>query len=174
MIKLYITKCSKKDEHDTGVILAKYALYDAFSLRAELLYAPNGKPYFEGVPAHISISHSFGLCLAAISDSEIGADIEKHRYDTEKLTKLARRYFTKEEAEYVEKAPLLHFYEIWCSKESYIKFTGEGFSKPLSSFSLKDLTLFISTASIDGFTVAVCSKEQIEIKPNLVDVHIDD
>ena len=159
MIKLYLAACEKASEHAVGASLAKYALRDALALTAPLKKDVRGKPYFDGVPVHVSISHSNEMCLAAISDSEIGADIEYITKSPEKLNRLAERFFTQGESEYVKVAPSERFYEIWCAKESYIKYTGEGFSRPLSSFSVLDTELLFSHFDTDGYHIAVCSRE---------------
>ena len=159
MIKLYLAACDKSSEHAIGALLAKYALHDAYDITAPLKKDARGKPYFDGTAVHISISHSKELCLAAISDAEIGADIERVNGNADKLTRLAGRFFTKGEYEYVKAAPHERFYEIWCAKESYIKYTGEGFSRPLSSFSVFDMEMHFSHFDADGYHIAVCSRE---------------
>jgi len=170
MIKLYLAKCNKKNEHAVGVRLAEYALYDAFTQSSELVYRDNGKPYYKNADAYVRISHTDGLCLAAISDTEIGADIEKRGGDPERLIKLAKRYFTETEAAYVAADPMPRFFEIWCSKESYIKYTGEGFSRPLSSFSLSALPLCFSLSVVGDCTLAVCSDQPCDMQYAFVEL----
>ena len=172
MIKLYLAACDKSSEHTAGVTLAKYALYDALALTAPLKKDARGKPYFDGAPAYVSISHSNGMCLAAISDTEIGADIEYITQSPNQLNRLAERFFTLSESEYVKAAPSERFYEIWCAKESYIKYTGEGFSRPLSSFSVLDTEMLFSHFDTDGYHIAVCSREySADTPPVFVDTH---
>lgn len=168
MIRLYIAPTDGCDEHAVGASLARFALYNTYASRAPLKKDERGKPYFEGSPAHISISHSKGMCLAAISDSEIGVDIELNDGDAEHLTRLAGRYFTKAEAQYVSAAPTERFYEIWCAKESYIKYTGEGFSRTLSSFSVLDGEMRFSHFEYNGYHITACSKEYTKEPPLLV------
>ena len=165
MIKIYLAASSKASEHDIGVSLAHYALRETFKCDAPLLYDSRGKPYFDLDGVYVSISHSHERCMAAISDSEIGADIEYHSSDAEKLTKLAKRYFTEKEAEYVKAQPCERFYEIWCAKESFIKYTGEGFSRPLSSFCVTDSELCFTHFNYDGYTLCVCSKTNADTAP---------
>lgn len=172
MIKLYLAACDKSNEHSVGASLAKYALHDVYTITAPLKKDTRGKPYFAGAAVHVSISHSNKLCLAAISDTEIGADIEYISNGTKRLTCLAERFFTKGESNYVKVAPRERFYEIWCAKESYIKYTGEGFSRPLSSFSVFDTEMHFSHFDIDGYHIAVCSREyQAETPPVFVDTY---
>lgn len=165
MIKLYLAACTKATEHDIGIKLAYYAIRDAYGLDAPLNKDERGKPYFDGADVHISISHSHERCLAAISDSEVGADIEYKNGTDERLTRLAKRFFTEGEAAYVDECPRERFYEIWCAKESYIKYTGEGFSRPLSSFSVLESDMCFSRFDCGGYTVCVCSRERTDEAP---------
>lgn len=164
MIKLYYTECQKSSEHETGVKLAYAALNDAFGMTSELIYDSRGKPAFSADGVHVSISHSKGICLAAIADSEIGVDIE-HMATAKPLTRLADRYFTVSESEYVKSDPNVRFYEIWCAKESYMKYTGEGFSRPMSSFSVFDLQLIFSYFTVGDHMICVCSNEKADVSP---------
>ncbi|MBQ8551682.1 MAG: 4'-phosphopantetheinyl transferase superfamily protein [Clostridia bacterium] len=169
MIKLYLTSCTKANEHEMGHRLAKYALYDTYGKRAELSHDERGKPYFVGeANIFISVSHSNERCLAAISDGEIGADIEYMNGDATRLVRLAERYFTPSETEYVKLAPETRFYEIWCAKESYIKYTGEGFSRPLSSFSVLESDLCFSHFTKSGYAVCICAEEAAAMPPRLI------
>lgn len=170
MIKLYICRCSKENEHDAAAELARYALFDVYGVSAELKKDARGKPFFNEIPAHISLSHSNGLCLAAISDSKIGADIEEICGDGERLMRIAGRYFTPDETEYVKAFPRERFFEIWCKKESYIKYTGEGFSRSLSSFSVFDTEVVFSYFEFEGYGVGVCSTEKVVNPPMLAEI----
>ncbi len=169
MIKLYITECTGETEHIMGVALAKYALFDAFGLKSPLLYTKNGKPYFDADGVFVSISHSGGRCLAAVSDREVGADIQLADRDEGRLIQLAERYFSSDELDYVKKDPSVGFYEIWCKKESYLKLTGEGLSRRLSDISVFSLPYEFMCERIGWYTVAVCCDEKICCNPQLVD-----
>ncbi len=169
MLKIYLTASEKANEHRIGVSLARYALFDTYGFDSPLLYDSRGKPYFDCDGVHISISHSHNRCIAAISDSQIGADIEFNCADADRLIRLSERYFTKEETEYIKTQPCERFYEIWCAKESYIKYTGEGFSRTLSSFSVLDAKLHFSCFNIDDYTVCVCSKEKADTPPIFIE-----
>lgn len=83
-----------------------------------------------------NLSHSGGYTLVALSDSEVGCDIQEIKPVN---LRLAERYFHPEESRRIcgcesdgEKREL--FFRYWCAKESFIKATGEGLTRPLGSF----------------------------------------
>lgn len=87
---------------------------------------------------HFNISHSGDYVIVGISDTEIGVDIEIYKDAKHEIIDLAKRYYTKEEYDWIlsfdEKDRIEAFYKIWTLKESYIKFEGKGLSISLSSF----------------------------------------
>lgn len=100
-------------------------------------YGQDGKPYLEGEKKPFySLSHSGNYVLCAIGDREVGADIQVYR--EEKNYRLAKRYFTGEEAGRMEQAAKEEqkelFYRFWTAKEAYVKLTGKGLKQGLNSF----------------------------------------
>lgn len=90
-------------------------------------YGKYGKPYLKDAALYFNVSYTYGVCLIALSDDEIGADIERLR--TAKLH-VANRCFTDSENHYLHQDTELfdqRFYELWTQKEAYLKYTGEGF-----------------------------------------------
>lgn len=79
--------------------------------------APGGKPFFPEVPElHISLSHTRGVVLAAISRHPVGADVEFHREFREST---ARRLMETPHGD-------LKLFELWTLRESWYKLTGRG------------------------------------------------
>lgn len=132
-----------KMPHDKALSLGAAMLCDVFLKRKgfserdmEYGFTENGKPYFINLPKlHFSISHSKDTVAVAFSESNVGLDLEKIQPAKEKLS---RRFFTPNEAAAVlaldgyDKDLL--FCKIWTAKESYLKLTGDGLARPLSSF----------------------------------------
>ena len=184
MIKLYIADVSELDvdariNEASDYRCEKIARLQDFaakqrSLGAELLLniaVPNhpqyltfegGKPYFEGDYPFFSLSHSGKYALCAVSDTELGADIEAPR---ENSIKLAERFFTDAEFDTVIRAdnPDDEFCRLWVIKESYIKATGKGLACPLNSFEADDVIGEYRTwqTEFDGYHIAVCTKGEI-------------
>ena len=108
-----------------------------------------GKEYIKDRNIYYNVSHTYGLLCSAVSDSEIGVDCETIREkDWEALSK---RFFTQREYEAIKASddPLDEFFRVWTKKESYVKYTGEGLSRSLSSFDVKDLENIQTTYKIN-------------------------
>ena len=158
MIAVYLTASRKESEHEIARALALYAAWDAFGIRTTLEKDARGKPYFPDSPYFVSISHTDGVCLAAVSDQPIGADIERIKpRSAGHLEQLASRFFSPDEAAAVHADPA-EFYRIWTAKESFVKLTGEGFSRSFPSFSVIDSPLAFDSRDVSGCAVTVCSE----------------
>lgn len=105
-----------------------------------------GKPYFMDLPLQFSLSHSADRVILAVSEREIGTDIEQIRPLS---LGVAKRFFTPAEQVYVfgkvpterdfalpkaeqDDALLRRFYEVWTKKEAYGKWQGSGLAAALS------------------------------------------
>ena len=92
----------------------------------------HGKPYFSGHPEmRFNISHSGNLVVCAVSDYEIGIDVqEKERMNTDRI---AKKVMSPGEYEkyLASTARQDYFYRIWVMKESYVKWTGDGITREL-------------------------------------------
>ncbi|KPJ64908.1 hypothetical protein AMJ44_11945 [candidate division WOR-1 bacterium DG_54_3] len=97
-----------------------------------------GKPFLKNRPDfHFSISHAGAWVVCAVSEKEIGIDVEKVApIDFE----IAKKLFSKEEYDELMlregKERLDYFYSLWTLKESYIKAVGKGLSMPLNDFTI--------------------------------------
>lgn len=133
----------------------------------ELLFNKNayGKPYLLGFPDfQFNISHTRNAIAIAISQKEVGVDIEKIK--TADL-KIAERFFTKCELDYIlsektQKEAL--FYEIWTKKEAYIKWIGKGLSLPLTGFDVTSAELgsMMKVIKINDYAISVCSYDNFD------------
>lgn len=114
-----------------------------------------GKPYIKDCPYHFNLSHSGNWLLLAVGDTPVGADIEKI---TKIRPKTVEKYFSKTEQERVQKNGTEEFFEIWCQKESYVKYTGEGL-KGLSHITEypKELTFF--SKKYEDYQISVCTRK---------------
>ena len=89
----------------------------------------NGKPVFiEHPKIHFNLSHAGNYVVCAISQCEVGVDIEGNR---SVRPSIENRFFSEEECRWVQEADseALHserFFRLWTLKEAYSKLTGEG------------------------------------------------
>lgn len=110
--------------------------------RLTLLTDPKGKPYFEGNPFFISLSHSGDYAVCAISDSPVGVDIEKDRI-------LSENFQERFAATVLE----------WTKKEAKGKLTGNGV------FDKTEENYVFTHEKTDGYIITVCSqKEKADVK----------
>ncbi len=126
--------------------LLRYALFDTDnSAFADAPVVWEGKPHFADpiIPLYFNLSHtvdkSRGVFAAAVllsDEDEVGVDVE-FLHEVRNRDTLMRRLYTEQERSYVLKSGTDGaFFDIWCAKEAFVKWTGEGFSRPLSSVSV--------------------------------------
>lgn len=147
-----------------GYMLKREYGQDTFSYR----YGKNGKPYLENCSAYFSISHSGDYVLCALSEKEIGCDIEKIK---EYNPRIPERFFTQKEIRRLGDDNKELFTRLWTLKESILKKDGTGISGGLDSYCFADYAEkaeffaygcnFISFTE-DGYVISVCSETESE------------
>ena len=97
----------------------------------------HGKAYISNHEnIHFNLSHSGKVVLCAISDREVGIDIEY--IDPEIDLNIAKHYFYNSEYENIMNSEnrFEEFFKYWVLKESYMKYTGLGMNLELDSFEI--------------------------------------
>jgi 4'-phosphopantetheinyl transferase len=103
----------------------------------------NGKPqldatYHNGSPLDFNLSHTKGMCLIGFAlGHPIGVDVEA--IDPKRdWAMLGRRFLHPNEWQMISRLPLDHraaaFYTCWTCKEAYLKASGEGLTRGLTTF----------------------------------------
>ncbi len=90
-IKLYLKKTEKglSAEEQSA---AAWMILKNLGIDGEIKKNKFGKPYIEGLPIKFNISHTDGAIAVALSDSEVGVDIQ--RTDIRKISnRVMRRFF---------------------------------------------------------------------------------
>ncbi|MCD8231379.1 MAG: 4'-phosphopantetheinyl transferase superfamily protein [Clostridiales bacterium] len=120
-----------------------------------------GKPYIAELPdVHFSISHSGGFWACAVSDVEVGLDLQEVK--TAREEKLARRFFHPSEIAWLEGHGFNEFFRLWAYKESYVKYTGAGLRDGLDYFSVVDGDLPVCQQEVpfrEGFYMVVTAEK---------------
>lgn len=156
-----------------GVILSAALQYSGYSADIELTYNAFGKPALVS-PENVffNLSHSEGKVLCALSDKEVGCDIQK--VNGANYRKIMGRFTPREQALIDGAGDNARdmFFRIWAVKESYLKALGAGFSRPLDSFGIEfsDARIKISDpegegawnvwedGSVGGYKIACCTR----------------
>ena len=128
-----------------GEILARYLIFcrtNCLNENVKINVGKNSKPILTYPNnLHFNISHSNDLVMCALSNVDIGVDIE-HMKKTQKTNlEVVSRFFTDDEYNYIlsfncEDEIQKSFYKIWTLKESYVKTIGKGLLLPFKSFSM--------------------------------------
>ncbi len=126
----------------------------------------NGKPYIENKNIYFNISHSNDYVVCAISNNEIGIDIEKIRTINPNVIK---QFATVNEIEYIKKQDsyFKKCFEIFTLKESYFKCLGTNLnyikkvefkiSENLIRCSDKNISCQL-IYDINDYIIAICEK----------------
>ena len=117
-------------------MLLRYGLENAGFNRypPELSYNEHGKPYLKDGGIFFSISHSGSFAVCAVSDCDLGCDIEKMRPTG---LRIARRFCEEEYGSIMSAKPTAQLellFRYWTLKESFMKAVGRGFSLGLNEF----------------------------------------
>ena len=123
----------------------------------------NNKPYFKDYPdIRFSISHSGDLAVLAMTDTEVGIDIEEIK--ERNFQPIVNRQFT--DGEKSEAVDLTGFLKVWTKKEAYLKLTGDGLSGLSGADVSQAITLngkrllFTPLDVFEGYVGAIVAEEQ--------------
>lgn len=188
---LYVTSytgsfSSRKKEaahqHDLSRKLLSFAMEQEYGISLSSLQietGKHGKPFFPNFPAQFSLSHCRGAVCCALSDWEIGVDIEAIRpYDP----RLARHICTPQELVFLEAScsPDKALTTLWTLKESLMKLSGLGFAYGFQnaefvweSGSFRPARQEIETATFEpfpDFILSVCTAGGLPEKVKTVDI----
>jgi len=132
----------------------------------ELDYNEFEKPYFKDINIKFNISHTDDVVAVAISDTEIGIDIEKIEDTNHSLIDWV---YSKEEQNRFQERLLDKdfFFRAWTIKESYIKYEGSGLNLDFKAinFDLEKEIIevngtFIQSVLINDFYLSICGEEK--------------
>lgn len=178
--------------HIAGELLWGAMMMSVCGISAEdVAYTPLGKPYTPSRPdVAFSITHSGSLAACALLTLDgdhieqplsIGVDIQRadgsgSARDDKSIIRFAKRFYSEAEVAEILAASdkKSAFYRIWTMKEALLKYTGEGFSRPLKSadtksksFGVKYITREVYDSSGMKYALAVCLPSFIDEYPSV-------
>lgn len=154
-MKIYRYPYDKKKNNSDNEIIASVREYIGDeNAQISVVRDEYGKPRILGIDnLYVSVTHAENLLLVAVSEREIGIDTEQVDRKVRNFQSLAKRYFTKEETDFLgdnfTKDDFLH---MWVKKEALSKLTGRGipdfrensiFSEKFKISEIRDFTNFI-------------------------------
>ena len=102
-------------------------------------YGPQGKPSLTDSQCFFNLAHCDALAVLAVSDHELGIDVELDRDGFANDT-IAERFFAPAEILFLRALPpheqRAAFFRCWTRKEAYLKALGGGLSIPLDDFTV--------------------------------------
>ena len=179
MVKIFYSRLedsTPKHQHEAGLTLLKSALELELNYKGDIRLdkSETGKPFLLDFDQfRFNISHCKGMAVLALSDGEVGIDVEGIRKYRERIVE---RIFTPEEKQYFNESmdKDLVFTKIWTAKESFIKNIGLGLSYPMEKIELEFIQdniliknindYYIRQFNIDNFTISLCTKSCTNIK----------
>ncbi len=115
----------KNKEHLIKKAAVAFGVPEDIAEKTQILRTDMGKPYFNDLDVHFSISHSQDIWACLMGPDCCGLDIQYIKPCNYK--RIAKRFFSLWENAYIEQNDIEGFFDIWTRKEAYGKYTGEGF-----------------------------------------------
>ena len=141
-----------------------------------------GKAYISNIEnIYFNLSHSGKMVLCAISDKEVGVDVEYN--DPAIDLDIAKHYFYNSEYENIMNAarPSDEFFNYWVLKESYMKYTGLGMNLNLDSFEIiiedeiklknDNENLKFRVFNIKNYKIAIASHYEVS---DLIEINVEE
>lgn len=145
--------------------LARYSGGKSYAIGRE----EQGKPYVIGEqPAShqsdgetavtnipfFSISHSGNYWGCLVGECEMGLDLEDTSLRRGQKEKVAQRFFSQPEKDFLQRFGIRQFPAIWVRKEAYVKYLGTGLAEGLSTFSVVDGDFLNELGPVDAYRQA--------------------
>ena len=139
-------------------VLLQHALREEYGITEvpEFVYNEFGKPLLPNLPIHFSLSHCKDAVACAVSDHNIGIDVETIvPYNPD----VARRVCTAAELEMLEQSANkdVDFIKLWTVKEAISKYEGMGLSLPFCEIKAKKYAVESRILDDSNCIISVCS-----------------
>lgn len=170
--KIDFYRFEKDKKLSCGVyLLLKKLLFEENIVNPIFKIEKYGKAYISNYEnIYFNLSHCNNLVACAISDREVGVDVEL--IDPTIDLNIAKDYFFNSEHENIMKSstPSDEFFKYWVLKESYMKYTGLGFQLNLDDFEIAiddeitlkndENNLKFTLFNLNNYKMAICGHYQ--------------
>ena len=138
-------------------VLLQRALRDEYGITEvpEFVYNEFGKPSLPNLPIHFSLSHCKDAVACAVSNHNIGIDVESIvPYNPD----VARRVCTAYELKMLEQSSNkdVDFIKLWTVKEAISKYEGMGLSLPFSEINKMNYLLYSKVSVNSRYVLSIC------------------
>lgn len=138
-------------------VLLQRALRDEYGITEipEFVYNEFGKPSLPNLPIYFSLSHCKDAVACAVSDNNIGIDVESIvPYNPD----VARRVCTADELEMLKQSDDkdVDFIKLWTVKESISKYEGMGLSMPFAEVTISRYLIHSEHYADKNYFSTVC------------------
>ena len=145
-------------------VLLQRALREEYGITElpEFVYNEFGKPSFQNLPIHFSLSHCKDAVACAVSDHNIGIDVESIvPYNPD----VARRVCTADELKMLEQSSNkdVEFIKLWTVKEAISKYEGRGLSLPFSEIDVSKYAVHTNMFKSKNLVLSVASDRDSKI-----------
>ena len=160
-------KYKKLDDRKRCVLafaLLQRALRDEYGITEvpEFVYNEFGKPSLPNLPIHFSISHCKDAVACAVSDHNIGIDVESIvPYNPD----VARRVCTADELKMLEQSSNkdVDFIKLWTVKEAISKYEGMGLSLQFSEIDVSKYAVHTNMFKSKKLVLSIASDQDAKI-----------
>ena len=156
-------------------VLLQRALREEYGITEipEFVYNEFGKPSLPNLPIHFSLSHCKDAVACAVSDHNIGIDMESIvPYNPD----VARRVCSPAELEMLEKSTNkdVEFIKIWTAKEAVSKYEGMGLSLPFAEIDVSKYAVHTNIFKSKRLVLSIASDRDSKIfSQNLLTIPFD-
>lgn len=145
-----------------GLLLREALLGEGISYDdAVFTLGVSGKPRLSDAAVSFNLSHAGKRAVCAVSDHEVGVDIERlSRFEKagERVQRIAHKILSARERELWENnSSSEELVRLWTKKESYAKLTGEGIACDFSEIDTAEGAFYQEREVTGGYYVSVCT-----------------
>ena len=165
---LQFKKLDDRKRSVLAFLLLQHALREEYGITEvpEFVYNEFGKPSFSNLPIRFSLSHCKDAVACAVSDHNIGIDVETIvPYNPD----VARRVCTAAELEMLEQSENkdTDFIKLWTIKEAISKYEGTGLSLPFCELKAENYAVESRILDDSNCIISVCSDSFVDLEKSM-------